>query len=190
MANLNLWQLEMIPWYAFMIFWLLTALKLKTTKSTEPLAARVYTRLLLAAAFVLLFTDVLKSSPLGQRFLPNSPWIVVTGLVLTYVGSALAIWARWNIGSNWSSRVSLKFDHELIRSGPYARFRHPIYSGMLLAVIGTAMFIGQWRGLLAIVIVGVGHSWKAKREEALMLATFGEKYESYRQQTGFLLPKL
>lgn len=189
MANIGLWDIELIPWYAFAVFWLVTALKLKATKSIEPLAARVYTRLLLAAAFVLLFTDLLKSGLLGRRFLPHTSWIAVIGLMLTYAGSALAIWARWNLGSNWSSRVSLKVDHELIRSGPYAWFRHPIYSGMLLAVIGTAIVIGEWRGLLAIVIVGIGHSLKAKREEALMLATFGDKYQAYRQQTGFLLPK-
>ena len=189
MAQINLWDIDLVPWYAFMIFWLVTALKLKATKAAEPLVARIYTRLLLAAAFVLLFTNILNSGPLGQRFLPDNFGIAVTGVVLTYAGSALAIWARWNLGSNWSSRVSLKVDHELIRSGPYARFRHPIYSGMLLAVIGTAMVIGQWRGLLAVVIVGIGHSLKAKREEALMLATFGDKYQSYCQKTGFLLPK-
>lgn len=190
MANIKLWNVEMVPWYAFMIFWGITALRVKSTKEVEPLPARLYTLCLVGAALFLLFSDASRSNPLGQRFLPSTPWLEVTGVVLTYTGVALAIWARWNLGQNWSGRVSLKVDHELIRSGPYARLRHPIYSGLLLAMIGTAIVISEWRGLLATVIVGVVHSLKAKREEALMLETFGDKYRSYRQETGFLLPKL
>jgi protein-S-isoprenylcysteine O-methyltransferase Ste14 len=190
MANINLWDVEMIPWYAFVIFWAISALRVKSTKATEPLAARAYTIVLATAAFLLLFADELKLGPLDRHFLTRSSWTVAVGIFLTYAGIALAIWARWNLGQNWSGRVSLKVDHELIRSGPYARLRHPIYSGLLLAMIGTAIVVGEWRGLLAILIVGIVHSLKAKREEALMLATFGDTYQSYRRQTGFLLPKL
>jgi len=190
MANINLWNIEMIPWYAFMIFWGVSALQVKSTKAMEPLTSRLYTVCLVGAAFCLLFTDGFKSSVLGRRFLVSTPWMVGVGIGLTYAGVALAIWARWNLGANWSARVSLKIDHQLIRSGPYARLRHPIYSGLLLAVIGTALVIGEWRGLLAIAIVAVVHSLKAKREEALMLATFGDQYQNYRRETGFLLPRL
>jgi len=190
MANISLWNIEMVPWYAFAFYWAVSALRVKSTKATEPLAARVYTVCLVGAAFWLLFTDGFTSSVLGRRFLVSTPWIVGIGIGLTYAGVALAIWARWSLGKNWSARVSLKVDHELIRSGPYARLRHPIYSGLLLALIGTALVLGEWRGLLAVVIVGVAHSLKAKREEALMLATFGEQYRTYRHQAGFLLPRL
>ena len=69
-------------------------------------------------------------------------------------------------------------------------FAIPIYGGLLLAVIGTAVVIGQWRGLLAILIMAVGHVLKAKREEAVMIAAFGDQYEQHRKQTGFLLPRL
>lgn len=190
MANINLWQVEMIPWYAFLIFWAVSAVRVKSTKATEPLAARAYTVMLATAAFLLLFYDKLKLGALDQRFVAPNRGMALTATALTYAGIALAIWARWNLGSNWSGRVTLKVDHELIRSGPYARLRHPIYSGLLLAVTGTAIVIGEWRGLLAILIIGIVHSLKAKREEALMLATFGEKYQNYRQETGFVFPRL
>ncbi|HTZ98466.1 MAG TPA: isoprenylcysteine carboxylmethyltransferase family protein [Terriglobales bacterium] len=189
MANIGLWDIELIPWYAFAIYWCVNALRVKSAKVTEPLPARLLEVLTLAAAFYLMFSGRIHGGWLRERFVASTPWLNAVGVVMTYAGIALAIWARWNLGRNWSARVTLKVDHELICSGPYARLRHPIYSGLLLAAIGTAMVIGEWRGLLAIVVVGVVHSFKAKREETLMLATFGDKYQSYRQQTGFLLPK-
>lgn len=190
MASINLWNVEVIPWYAFAIFWVVSALRVKSTKAKEPLASRAYTVLLTAAAALLLFYDKLKLGALDWRFVAPTRWIELTGITLTYAGIALCIWARWHLGSNWSARVTLKVDHELICSGPYSRLRHPIYSGLLLAVTGTAIVIAEWRGLLAVLIVGVMHSLKAKREEALMLATFGARYQNYRQQTGFLFPRL
>lgn len=186
----NLWTLELVPWYCFLIYWCVSAFRVKTTKTLEPLAARLYTIALIAFAFLLLFTNRFNSGPLGRPFLVTSPSIKLIGIALTFAGVSVAIWARWNLGQNWSARVSLKVGHELIRSGPYARLRHPIYSGLLLAIIGTALFIGELRGLLAVLIVAVVHSLKAKREEALMLATFGDQYRDYRQQAGFLLPRL
>jgi protein-S-isoprenylcysteine O-methyltransferase Ste14 len=137
-----------------------------------------------------LFSKDLRFGRLGERFLVRDPWLEAAGLALTYAGAALAIWARWSLGENWSAEVSVKTDHQLIRSGPYAHVRHPIYAGLLLAVIGTAVVIGEWRGLLAILIWSVGHTLKAKREEAVMIATFGDQYQQHRTETGFLLPRL
>lgn len=190
MTTTNFWTIEVIPWYCFALYWGLNAFHVKSTKKLEPVAARLYTIALIALVFSLLFSNRFESGVLGRSFLVVSSATETAGIVLTYAGVALAIWARWNIGQNWSARVSLKVDHELVRSGPYARLRHPIYSGLLLAVIGRALFIGEWRGVLAVLIIAVVHSLKAKREEALMLQTFGEQYRAYQQQAGFLLPKL
>ena len=190
MTTAGIWTLELVPWYCFALYWGVSAFRVKSTKMLEPLAARLYTIGMIALVFLLLFSNSFESGLLGQRFLAVSPAIEGLGFALTYLGVALAVWARWNIGQNWSARVSLKVDHELIRSGPYARLRHPIYSGLLLAVIGTALLIGEWRGLLAALIIAVVHSLKAKREEALMLEAFGEQYRIYREQAGFLLPRL
>jgi protein-S-isoprenylcysteine O-methyltransferase Ste14 len=188
MTNLNLWQ--MIPWYAAGLYWGVSALRVKSTRAIEPVAARLYTACLAAAAFTLLFSDFPHGGRLGERFLVPDPWLEAAGTVLTYLGAAFAIWARWSLGRNWSAEVSLKADHQLIRSGPYAYVRHPIYGGLLLAVIGTAVVIGEWRGLLAILIMAVGHVLKAKREEAFMTAAFGDQYQQHRSETGFLLPRL
>jgi protein-S-isoprenylcysteine O-methyltransferase Ste14 len=104
-------------------------------------------------------------------------------------GLAITVWARRHIGQFWSARVMLKEGHELIQSGPYARVRHPIYSGIFLAMLGTALFVGEWRALLGTAIFFVGHWLKARREETLLATQFGAAYDEYRQRTGSLLPR-
>jgi protein-S-isoprenylcysteine O-methyltransferase Ste14 len=84
----------------------------------------------------------------------------------------------------------LKEGHELIQSGPYSLVRHPIYSGILIAVFGTALFIGEWRALLGVFLIWLGHTQKARREEKLLSDQFGEVFARYRQRTGALLPRL
>lgn len=83
----------------------------------------------------------------------------------------------------------VKEDHQLIRSGPYAYVRHPIYMGMLLAGAGTALFIGEWRGILALLLAATAQVRKARKEEALMTTEFGDQYQEYRRHAGFLSPR-
>jgi protein-S-isoprenylcysteine O-methyltransferase Ste14 len=189
MKTLTLWQIEMIPWYFFAAYWAITWLRVKRTKTTESIAQRLLTILLMVLAFELLFSVALRIWPLRLRFLRAEDWIAWCGVALTTLGIAVAIWARYCIGQYWSARVTLKEGHRLIRSGPYASVRHPIYTGMLLAAIGTALVIGEWRGVLAVVVIWAAHSRKAVREERLMTAEFGEEYAAYRRSTGFLFPR-
>jgi len=190
MKPLSLWQIDMLPWYAFAAYWLITWLRVKRTKSTESIAQRLLTIVPMVLAFELLFSDALRVGPLRKRFLPAEDWIAWSGIALTCLGAALAIWARYCIGEYWSSRVTLKEGHRVIRSGPYALVRHPIYTGMQLAAFGTAVVLGEWRGLLAVIVILVAHSLKARREEALLTRELGEEYVSYRRGTGFLFPRL
>lgn len=190
MKTLTLWQIAMTPWYFFAAYWAISWLRVKRTKTAESVAQRLLTILPMVLAFELLFSRSLRIWPLRLRFLPAEDWIAWSGVALTSVGVAVAIWARYCIGQYWSARVTLKEGHRLIRSGPYAFVRHPIYTGMLLAAMGTALVIGEWRGVLAVVVILAAHSRKALREEKLMTAEFGEEYASYRRSTGFLFPRL
>jgi protein-S-isoprenylcysteine O-methyltransferase Ste14 len=109
---------------------------------------------------------------------------------LTLAGIGLAIWARWHIAGNWSGTVTLKEGHELIRTGPYSRIRHPIYTGILLAALGSAIEIGRIAGLIALAL-GWGSFWfKARREESFLREEFGAQFEEHCKQTGMFLPKL
>jgi protein-S-isoprenylcysteine O-methyltransferase Ste14 len=103
---------------------------------------------------------------------------------------AFAIWARHHIGRFWSASVALKTGHELIRSGPYRRIRHPIYTGILLALAGTTLAVGRYRGIVAFAIILASLIRKSKQEEALLAGQFGPAFEEHRRQTGFFLPRL
>ena len=190
MKTLSLWQMELIPWYIFAAYWAITWLNVKRTKAREKSADRVVTVVVVIVAYNLLFAQWLRIGPLGQRFVPQDVWIARSGIVLTWIGTAVAIWARYCIGEYWSARVTLKEGHQLIRSGPYAYVRHPIYTGMLLGCIGAALVVGEWRGPVAVVLLLAAHSRKALREESLLTREFGEEYAAYRRSTGFLFPRL
>jgi protein-S-isoprenylcysteine O-methyltransferase Ste14 len=94
------------------------------------------------------------------------------------------------IADNWSGDVQLKRDHELIVKGPYALVRHPIYTGLLLAFVGSALAVGEWRGGLAVAIVAVSFWRKLRREEAFMRQQFGETYARYAASVPALIPFL
>ncbi|MGH7094060.1 MAG: methyltransferase family protein, partial [Stellaceae bacterium] len=95
--------------------------------------------------------------------------------------------ARVYLGRNWSGKVVVKEDHSLVRDGPYRWVRHPIYTGMLLALLGTALAIGEWRGFLALACALVGVLFRVHAEEARMAETFSE-YAQYRLRTSALVP--
>ena len=135
------------------------------------------------------FAHWLRIGPLRLRFIPEEPWIGWIGIAVTCLGVAVAIWARYCLGEYWSARVTLKEGHQLIRSGPYAYVRHPIYTGMLLGCVGAALVLGEWRGIMAVGLLLAAHARKALREERLLLTEFGEQYVSYRRTTGFLFPR-
>jgi protein-S-isoprenylcysteine O-methyltransferase Ste14 len=189
MKSLTLWEIALIPWYGFAGYWAVTALRVKRTKAREKSLDRLITVVVVVAAYELLFGRWLRIGPLGARFVPKDDWIAYLGIALTCLGTAASIWARHCLGEYWSARVTLKEGHQLIRTGPYAFVRHPIYAGMLLATIGTALVVGEWRGMLAIVLLVAAHSRKAVREERMLTLEFGDEYTSYRQSTGFLLPR-
>jgi protein-S-isoprenylcysteine O-methyltransferase Ste14 len=85
----------------------------------------------------------------------------IVGSILTWMGIGLAIWARYHLAEYWSARITIKEDHQLIRTGPYTRLRHPIYSGIVLAAIGSAVVIDQWRCVLGVCLVLMGYCIKA-----------------------------
>jgi protein-S-isoprenylcysteine O-methyltransferase Ste14 len=114
----------------------------------------------------------------------------VVGLLMAVCGMGIALWSRAALGSYWSDKVILQTEHRLIRSGPYACMRHPLYSGVLLAVLGTALVLGEWRGLLSFTILLVNYVIKAKREERILAERFGEDFADHMSRTGFLLPRL
>jgi len=177
-----------VPWFIFLAYWIISALKTKRTQKREPFFARYGVMLFELIGFNFLFNDSLEFGTLANRILPHTVALRLVGAVLIWFGIAVAIWARWHLGQYWSGRVTIKEDHKLIRTGPYARLRHPIYTGLDLAAVGSALAIDRWRCVVGIVVIILGFVLKAKREEAMLSAQFGEEFQEHRRQAGFLLP--
>jgi protein-S-isoprenylcysteine O-methyltransferase Ste14 len=185
----TLWDLESAPWYALGVYWVVSALRVKPTKVKEGAGGRLLHIGAMALVFLLLASHRLDVGLLGRRFVSESSLLRDFGIFLTFVGAAIAIWARYTLGQYWSARVTLKMDHRLIRSGPYMYVRHPIYSGLLLAMAGSALVIGEWRAVIAVLVAILEFSRKASKEEALLSTEFNDEYQEYRKHAGFLAPR-
>ena len=173
----------------FAIVWLVTSFGRKPAQRRENPLARLSHMLFMAAAFALLYSSEPVFGPLGRRFLPETSWVAALGVALTAAGVAFAIWARVHLGKQWSGDVTIRQDHELIRTGPYAHIRHPIYTGILAAMLGTALIVGEVRGLAAVLIAAVGFWRKARKEESFLAQEFGPGFEEHKRHTGFFLPR-
>lgn len=175
-------------WVFLGLVWLVGAFFSKPVERKEPLGSRL---LQLGWGFLAVFLLSLRNfpwRPLGVRVIPHSPPLGYVSLALTWGGIAFAAWARFYLGSNWSGRVTIKKDHRLIRSGPYALVRHPIYTGLLTAVAGMTIAIGQIRAILALALVAAGLHFKARTEEKFMREQFGEQYARYEREVKSVIP--
>jgi protein-S-isoprenylcysteine O-methyltransferase Ste14 len=176
-------------WIVFALYWLVSALKRKKTKQRESWAQRFRYMLLLIVGSYLLARPEAHYGWLGTCFVPTSESTGWVGVGLTAAGIGVALWARWHLGANWSGVVTLKEGHELVRGGPYRSIRHPIYTGILLALLGTAIVLGEIRGLLGLAIIWGSFYVKARREEAFLAQEFGPRFEEHRSHTGMFLPR-
>jgi protein-S-isoprenylcysteine O-methyltransferase Ste14 len=182
-------SLFVLMWGGWLAVWNVMARRVKKAAQSESAVSRLsHVVPLLFAAYLLVAHVPLPL--LNERFVPLALWLVVLGAALTFAGLAFAIWARFVIAGNWSSYVELKRDHELIVAGPYRWVRHPIYTGLLLAFVGSALAVGEWRGLLAVAIVAASFWRKLKLEEAVMRRQFGEAYARYAARVPALIPFL
>ncbi len=185
----DLWQrLIEICWVIFVVWWVVAARFVRPTAKRDSSLARFLQVALIVPAVMLLFSRAAGFGILRARFVPHTTFFSALGFALTAAGIGIAIWARNHIGQYWSGNITLKTGHKLIRTGPYAAVRHPIYSGLFLAFIGTALANGEVRALIAVVLIFLSHSWKALREEALLRTVFGSEYDEYCRHTGFLFP--
>jgi protein-S-isoprenylcysteine O-methyltransferase Ste14 len=165
-------------WGVFWIYWLIAATGAKRSVRTSRFRPP---GLVLLVGIVLL--RVFKTGTLAV----NSPILQVVGLILLAAGLGLAVWARIYLGRNWGMPMTERAEPELVTSGPYRFVRHPIYSGLLLAVLGTALANNLY-WLIALALVGGYFIYSATVEERLMTTTFPADYASYKAHTKMLIP--
>jgi protein-S-isoprenylcysteine O-methyltransferase Ste14 len=176
-------------WTAWALYWLICAIGNKTTQRREPLASRLaYVLPLLVGGLLIGVRELPWAGALGTRLWPRSPLIYCVGFAILVAGLAFAVWARVHLGRNWSGAVTVKQGHELIRTGPYGYVRHPIYTGILTGVIGTAICSGTLRALLGFVIIAAALVRKLRMEERFMREVFPGQYEQYCEEVPALIP--
>jgi protein-S-isoprenylcysteine O-methyltransferase Ste14 len=177
-------------WLAWSGYWWAMSANIKVAARTESAVSRLLHVVPLVLAVALLAPPELGIPPLDARFLPlQTGWFWV-GAALTLAGLLFTVWARVELGRNWSGIVTVKEGHELITGGPYRFVRHPIYTGLLLAFIGWAIGRVEWRGVLAVVLVLAALWRKLRIEEAWMREQFGDAYLSYSERVAVLVPYL
>jgi protein-S-isoprenylcysteine O-methyltransferase Ste14 len=176
-------------WLIFALYWFVSAFRLNRMRSREPLLQRLTYVLPLLVALAIVYWGDTAFPFLGRRIIPRVWWVADAGVAFTAAGIGFAIWARYHIGRYWSGSVSLREGHQLIRSGPYAWIRHPIYTGILAGLLGGVVALGTYRELVILLIVLAGFVMKAQREEALLSGEFGAAFDEHRRQTGFFLPR-
>jgi protein-S-isoprenylcysteine O-methyltransferase Ste14 len=177
-------------WVAWAAIWAWLAPDVKATARHESLASRVAHIAPLALAVLLLGWPGRLLGPLDDPVWPRGLPGTAIGAALTLAGLAFSVAARVRLGRNWSGTVTLKQDHQLVTDGPYALVRHPIYTGLLAAVAGSAIAIDAWRALLATGLVAIAFARKMRLEEQWMREAFGAAYDDYRRRVPALVPGL
>lgn len=168
-------------WIAFWVYWMASALGAKPgrRRSAGFVGARV--------ALVLVVVALIRGGVLGTRAVTRDRALGLTGLVVVVLGLALAVWARLYLGRNWGMPMTQKRDPELITSGPYRSIRHPIYTGIILAMVGTAITTSAY-ALIPVVVLGGYFVYSARMEERYLADQFPDSYPKYRRSTRMLIP--
>jgi len=175
-------------WISYLIYWWIMSRNVKVTVRTESLLSRLTRSVAIILAGLLLGLPKSSISFLDLRFLPSGNLYFWIGTIITADGLCFSVWARHYLGKNWSQAVTIKEDHKLITSGPYAIVRHPIYTGLLFGFTGTTIALGEWRGVISVALVFIVLLHKLNLEEKWLREQFGEPYEKYRQKVSAILP--
>ncbi len=171
-----------VGWAAFWIYWLVAAFSRKRGRVDWSREGRIRL-VIIAVAVVLARLGLLR----GGHHVQTDPWLAAVGLALFGLGLGLAIWARVHLGRNWGTPMTRKAEPELVTSGPYRLVRHPIYSGILAATIGTAVAL-SWRWLPIVALVGIYFVYSATVEERYLADQFPDSYPAYKRATKMLVP--
>jgi len=170
-----------VGWGAFWLYWLVAAFSMKRGRIPWSRELRI------RAVIVVVVIVLVRLGAFRHHGVTSDPWRDAVGLVLFALGLGFAIWARVNIGRNWGTPMTQKLDPELVTSGPYRLVRHPIYSGILVAGIGTAVALG-WLWPIAVGLAGVYFVYSATVEERYMTEQFPDAYPAYKRSTRMLVP--
>ncbi|WP_037062668.1 methyltransferase family protein [Pseudonocardia acaciae] len=177
-----------VCWGAFALVWLVGAVV--NARLAPPVVRRrwVFCPTLVVAGLLLLLRFTVPLAvwrPLQYR----APWLDVVGAVLLVAATGFTLWARWRLGTMWTSTAVVKADHRLRTDGPYAITRHPIYTGLLGMLTGTVLLSGLGLWLVVLVVGYVFVEFKIRAEEQLLTSEFPDDYAAFRRRVPRLLPR-
>jgi len=176
-------------WAAWAILWAAMAFFSKSNKRRESPGQRLQHVIPAMLGFLLLFREGVGSPWFTRAIFPDDPVLMLVCVALTMLGLLFSVWARLALGSNWSGTVTIKANHQLIRRGPYRFIRHPIYTGMLTALLATAITQRLVSGILGFAVVFFALYRKALREESFLSQEFGDAFAEHQRHTGMFLPR-
>jgi protein-S-isoprenylcysteine O-methyltransferase len=173
-------------WLGIFLLWAVSGLAIKQTVRSRSNGRAWAAVSVVMFGWLLLFDEPMEAP--AWRLVPEGPVSLYTGLALTILGLGFSVWARFSLGRNWSAGVTVTENHQLARKGAYRIVRHPIYSGFMLATLGTAIAFGAARGLVSFALVALAWGYKSRVEEALMIEEFGGEYQRYQREVKALIP--
>jgi protein-S-isoprenylcysteine O-methyltransferase Ste14 len=175
-------------WIVFGSFWLLAAFVQKRNARRQSIGSRLTQMSIILLVLAPFLVEGRRVGLIHRHLYPNVLVVHYLGVLLVVLGFGFAVWARFVLGRNWSGIVAVKEDHTLITGGPYGWVRHPIYTGILLALLGTAITLGTILNMVEVPAVAFALWLKLRTEEKFMLETFGEQYIAYGQRIKALIP--
>jgi protein-S-isoprenylcysteine O-methyltransferase len=190
MSHVTLRNIIPACWGIFFVVWVLAALFTKRTVQRETAAERFRYIIPMLIGWYFLFRGQRLPRPFNIQIIPQTDAVLVVAAILCACGVAFCLWARAVLGRNWSGTVTVKENHELIVRGPYRLVRHPIYTGLLAMLIGTAMQQGHIAGMIGLIFVFISLWIKLSEEEEVMHNQFPEEYAAYRERTRRIIPFL
>jgi protein-S-isoprenylcysteine O-methyltransferase Ste14 len=176
-------------WLVWLAGWWLGALKSARTVARASPASQFSYSIFTWIGAALLFFSAVRGGILSAALFPSLRIVAWTGVALVAIGLSYAVWARLHLGKLWSARVTLKTEHRIIKTGPYTITRHPIYTGMLLALVGTVLVRDTVVGLIGFALIATGFVLKLRQEERMLTAHFGDDYRDYRREVPALIPR-
>jgi len=181
---------DLIPalWLLWAVGWTISAFRTKHILRTEGIRSGLSHMIPLALGAALLVFPHAGGPLLATRIFPRSAATFRIAATLVVLGLGFAAWARIHLAGNWSGTVTLKQDHSLTRTGPYRWVRHPIYTGLLTAVLGSAIDVAAWRGPIGLALITLAFRRKITIEERFLTAQFGDAYTSYQREVPALIP--
>lgn len=177
----------LICWSLFLLVWFMSSLGVKKASQEGVERQRSWIRLLVFFAIVYFFNPNSLQKLVGMHLLSSNPFVGSIGVVICVAGVAFAIWAKFHLGSNWGAPMTVKEKPELITTGPYRFVRHPIYSGICVGMLGSAL-VGGLPWFIWFILLSASFVYSAKQEEKTMESQFSIDYRDYKKRTKMLLP--